>query len=71
MCKDILKGIRQLEAVNIAKPVLDMGIDNKLCQVQNFSTQVESIPETQLLSLLRGQCPVKLNINKSNVEEYE
>ncbi len=33
----------KLEGINIAKPELDMGIDDKLCPVQNFSTWVESI----------------------------
>ena len=62
--EDILKGIRELEGVNIAKPVLDMGIDNELRQAQNFSTQVESIPETRLLPLFRGQRPIKPIVNK-------
>jgi hypothetical protein len=54
MRKDILKSICELKGVNVAKTVLDMGIDNKLCQAENFSTQVESIPEPRLLPLLRG-----------------
>jgi hypothetical protein len=29
VCKDILKGVEELEGVNIAKPVLDMGIDTR------------------------------------------
>jgi hypothetical protein len=62
--KDILKGTRELEGVNIAKTVLHMGIDNKLRQVQNFSTQVESIPETRLLPLFCGQHPIKPIVNK-------
>ena len=57
--KDILEGICELEGVNITKPVLDMGINDKLRQAQNFSTEVESIPETRLLPLFRGQRPVK------------
>lgn len=30
MRKDVLNGISQLEGINITKPVLDMGIDDKL-----------------------------------------
>ena len=65
MRKGILKGICELKGVNIAKPVLDMGINDELRQAQNFSTQVESIPETRLLPLFRGQCPIKSIVNKS------
>jgi hypothetical protein len=35
--------VHKLEGVNIAKPELDMGIDDKLCPAQNFLTWVESI----------------------------
>ena len=31
-CKYVLKGIRKLEGINITKLVLDMGINDKLCQ---------------------------------------
>jgi hypothetical protein len=57
--KDVLKGIRELEGVNIAKPVLDMGIDDELRQAQNFSTQVKSVSETGLLAFFCGQRPIK------------
>ena len=49
VCKYVLKGIHKLEGIDIAKPVLDTGINDKLCQAQNFSTQVESIAEMRLL----------------------
>jgi hypothetical protein len=62
--KGILKSVRELEGVNIAKAVLDMGINDKLRQTQNFSTQVESIPETRLLPLFRSQRPIKPIVNK-------
>jgi pyrimidine operon attenuation protein/uracil phosphoribosyltransferase len=52
--EDILKGIRELEGVDIAQPVLDMSINDELRQAQNFSTQVESISETRLLPLFRS-----------------
>ena len=55
--KYILEGIGKLKRVNISKPILDMGVDDKLCQVKNFSTQVESIPKTRLLPLFRSKRP--------------
>ena len=58
MRENILKSIRELEGVNITKPVLDMGINDELRQAKNFSTQVESIPKARLLSLFRGQGPI-------------
>jgi hypothetical protein len=61
--KNILDGIRELEGINIAKTILDMGINDKLRQAKNFSTQVESIPETRLLPLFRGQRPIKPIVN--------
>jgi hypothetical protein len=44
VCKNILKGVCGLEGVDVAKTVLDMCINNKLCRVKAFSTQVKSIP---------------------------
>jgi hypothetical protein len=64
MRKDILKSILELEGVDIAKLELDMGINDKLHQAQDLLTQVESIPETRLLSLFRGQHPIKQIVNK-------
>ena len=55
--KYILEGIGELKRVNISKPILDMGVDDKLCQAKNFSTQVESIPKTRLLPLFRSKRP--------------
>jgi len=59
-----LKGIHELADVNIAKPVLDIGINDKLYQAQDFSTQVESIPKVRLLLLIPGQHPIKPIVNK-------
>jgi hypothetical protein len=58
MRENILKGIRELEGVNVTKTVLDMGINDELRQAKNFSTQVERIPKARLLSLLRSQGPI-------------
>ena len=45
MTEDILKGVGQLEGVNIAESELDVRIDNELRQTQNLSTQVEGVSE--------------------------
>jgi hypothetical protein len=58
MRKGVLKSIRELEGVNVAKTVLDMGIDDEFCEAENLSTQVESIPKARLLPLFRGQGPI-------------
>jgi hypothetical protein len=61
--KNILNSIRELEGINVAKTVLDMGINDKLRQAKNFSTEVESIPETRLLPLFSGQRPIRPIVN--------
>jgi hypothetical protein len=71
MRKDVLKSIRELKGVNIAKPVLDMGINDKLRQAQNFSTQVESVPETRLLPLFCGQRPIKPTVSRKQCRRIE
>lgn len=38
MHEDVLRGVRQLEGINIARPVLDIGINIKLHHAQNLST---------------------------------
>jgi hypothetical protein len=43
VCKNILKGVCKLEGVDIAKMVLDMGINDQLCQAKDFSTQVQVV----------------------------
>jgi hypothetical protein len=64
MRKDILKGIHKLEGIGVAKPVLDMDINDKLHEAQDFLTQVESIPRMRLLPLFHGQRPMKPIVNK-------
>ena len=56
MSKYVLHSISQLKRIHIIQPVLDMRIHNQFSQSQNFSTQMERISETRLLSLLSGQC---------------
>ena len=67
----VLKGIHELADVNIAKPVLDIGINDKLYQAQDFSTQVESIPKVRLLLLIPGQHPIKPIVNKRQCQRIE
>lgn len=55
MSEDILQCIRELESINIAETELNMGIDHELGEAKNFTTQVESISETRLFTLLSSQ----------------
>ena len=57
--EDVLKGIGKLESVNITQTILDMCIDHKLGETQDFTTKMESVSKTRLLTLLRGQRPEK------------
>lgn len=56
MCKDVLKTICQLISIDIVQTILDVCIDNQLCQAKDLATQMERIAETRLLSLLGSQC---------------
>ena len=51
MVKSVKYTVRKLESVDVTKTVLYLGINNKLCQTEDFSHEMESIPETRLLSL--------------------
>ena len=44
--KNVLKTVSQLESVDVVETILDMGVDNQLCQTQDFATKMESISET-------------------------
>lgn len=55
MRKDVLQSIGQLEGVNVAKSELDVCVDDKLGETQNFTAQVECVSKTRLLALLRRQ----------------
>jgi len=41
-----------LEGVDVAETILDVAVDDELCQTQNLTTQVERVAEPRLLSLL-------------------
>ena len=53
--EDVLEPIGQLESIDIVQSILNVGVDNELCKSQNFTTQMESVTETRLLTLLRRQ----------------
>ena len=57
MRKDVLQSICQLERVDISETVLDVGVDHKLRETEDFTAQVERVSETRLLSLFRSQRP--------------
>jgi hypothetical protein len=63
---DMVEGIQdtvcKLEGVDVSKSVLNLGINNKLCQSQDFSHQMESVSETGLLSLLGSKSLDRLQI---------
>ena len=56
---DMVEGVEdticQLESIDVAQAVLNLGIDDQLGQTQNFSHQMERISKTRLLSLFGGQ----------------
>ena len=57
MCEDILQRIRQLERIDIAQTELNVRIHDELRQAKDFTTQVERVSETGLLTFLRRKRP--------------
>jgi len=57
MSEDVLDSIGELEGIDIAEAVLNMGVDDELGQTEDFSAQVKGIPEARFLSLLGCQGP--------------
>jgi hypothetical protein len=55
--KDVLEGISELEGVNIAQPILDVSIDDKFGQSQDFPTEMECVAESGFLALLSRERP--------------
>jgi hypothetical protein len=53
--EDVLKAISQLEALDPAKSVLDMGVYHELSQPQDLPDQMEGVSKSTLLPLLGGQ----------------
>lgn len=60
--KDVLQGVGQLECVNTTKTELDVCIDDEFGKPEKFTTQMESISETRLLTLLRGESLYRLQV---------
>jgi len=63
MRKDILQRIRQLECVHITKTELNMRIHDKFGETKNFTTKMEGIAETGLLSLFGRESPERTCMN--------
>jgi hypothetical protein len=57
MTEGVLDGIGELEGIDIAQTVLNVGVNNELSQTKNFSTQVEGVSEAGFLSFLSRQSP--------------
>ena len=57
MSEDTLNGIGELEGIDIAETVLNVGVNDKLGRTKDFSTQVEGVSETGFLSFLCRQGP--------------
>lgn len=55
MREHVLKTISKLESVDITKSELNVGVNNELGETKDFSTKVESVTESRLLSLLGGK----------------
>jgi len=39
--KDVLQAISQLEGVHVAEAVLDMRVNDQLCQAKDFTTELK------------------------------
>lgn len=63
MSEDILQSISKLESINVAKPKLNMCINNELGEPQDFATQVEGIPEARLLAFFGCECLDRLQVH--------
>jgi len=48
-----------LEGVDVAETILNVAVDDELCQTQNLTTQVERVAKPRLLSLLNTHTPVQ------------
>ena len=51
--KHVLQPVGQLEGVHVAQTVLHVTVHHQLGETQDLTTQVESVAETRLLSLLQ------------------
>jgi hypothetical protein len=58
-----LKTVCKLERIDIAQSVLNVRVDDKLCETQDFSDQMESVSESRLLSLFGCECLDRLQVH--------
>ena len=68
MGEDVLNRICELEGIDSSKSELHMGIDDELGETEDFTAQMEGISETRLLTLLRGQCSVRIALDRFFLE---
>jgi hypothetical protein len=57
MCKDVLKGIGQLEGINIAETELNIGVHNQLRKTKDFTAEMEGVSESGFLSFFGSEGP--------------
>jgi len=50
-----LKTIGKLESIDVSESVLNVRVDDEFRETEDFSTQVESVSESRLLSFFRGK----------------
>ena len=51
--KRVLHTVSKLECIHVTKAILDVGVDNQLCESEDLPTQVEGVAEAGLLPLLQ------------------
>ena len=55
MCENVLECVGELECIDIAKTVLNVGVHDELGQTQNLTAKMEGIAEPGLFAFLRGE----------------
>ena len=61
--KDVLDSIGELEGIDVAQTELDMSIDDELGETEDFTTKMERVSETRLLTLLCRQSLDRLQVH--------
>src|SRR6266536_6387023 len=62
MVECVENSIRELECINIAKSVLDLSINDQLCQSENLTHEMERVSESRLLSLFGCKCLERVQV---------
>lgn len=66
MSKSELKTIGKLEGVDVSESILNMRINNKFGESEDFSTKMEGVSESGLLPLLRSKGLDRLQAGQEN-----